>query len=81
MNTNRNPRGGHGAPTPGMATPQVIHQGQPSGHPLNQQHQFPTWLQCNRFEGAISELCGHIYDLVGIWSTNLFTMTTCAIAT
>ena len=32
-------------------------------------------------KGAFSELHGDIYDLVGIDSTNLFTMTTRAIAT
>ena len=65
MNPNRNPRGGCGAPTPGTTTPPTIQQGQPGGRPLNQQRQFPTWLQCNQFEGAISDLRGHIYDLVG----------------
>ena len=81
LNPNRNPRGGHGAPTPGMTTPPAIQQGQPGGRPPNQQRHFPTLLQCNRFEGAISELRGHIYDLVGIQSADLFTMTTCTIAT
>ena len=81
MNPNRNSRGGRGAPTPGTTTPPVIQQGQPSGCPPNQQCQFPTRLQRNWFEGAISELCGHIYDLVGIRSTNLFTMTMHTIAT
>ena len=81
MNPNRNPRGGCGAPTPGTTTPPVIQQGQPGGCPMNQQCQLPTRLQRNRFEGAISELCGYIYDLVGIRSANLFTMTTCMIAT
>ena len=67
----------------GTTTPPAINQAQPSGRPPNQQHQFPTWLQHNQFEGAISELCGHIYDLllVGIRSANLFTMTTHPIAT
>ena len=59
----------------------MIHQGQPGGRSPNQQHQLPTWLQGKRLEGAISELCGHIYDLVGIWSADLFTTTTHAIAT
>ena len=81
MNWNWNPRGGHGVPTTGMTTPPTINQAQPSGCPPNQQHQFPTKLQHNWFKGAISELHGHIYDLVGIRSANLFTMTTCAIAT
>ena len=81
MNLNQNPRGGRGAPTPGTTTPPVIQQGQPGGRRLNQQRQFPTRLERNRFEGAISELRGHIYDLVGIWSANLFTTTTRTIAT
>ena len=80
MNPNRNPRGGRGAPTPGTTTPPVIQQRQPGGRSPNQQRQFPTRLQRNRFEGATSELRGHIYDLVGIRSANLFTMTTGAIA-
>ena len=62
-------------------TPPAINQAQPSGHPPNQQRQFPTRLQHNWFEGAISELRGHIYDLVGIHSADLFTMTICPIAT
>ena len=81
MNMNRNPQGSHGAPTTGMTTLPAIDQAQPGGCPPNQQCQFPTRLQHNWFEGAISELCGHIYDLVGICSANLFTMTTHAIAT
>ena len=50
MNPNWNCRGDRGAPTPGTTTPPVIQQGQPGGRPSNQQHQFPTWLQCNWFE-------------------------------
>ena len=80
MNTNRNPRGGHGVPTVGTTTPPAINHAQPGGRPPNQQCQFPTWIQWNRFKGAISELHGDIYDLVGIDSANLFTMTTRAIA-
>ena len=45
MNVNQNPQGGCGVPTTGMTTPTTINQGQPSGRPPNQQHQFPTWLQ------------------------------------
>ena len=81
MNMNRNPQGGCGVPSTGMTTPPTINQAKPGGHPPNQQCQFPTWLQHSRYEGAISELHGHIYDLVGIRSADLFTMTTCAIAT
>ena len=57
-------------------TPPTANQVQPGGHNPNQQRQPPTQIQCIRFEGAISDLCGHIYDLVGIHSTDLFTTTT-----
>ena len=76
MNTNQNHQGGWGAPTTGMTAPPKFNKAQPSGCPPNQQRQFPTWIQCKRFEGAIPELHGHIYDLVGIHSANLFTTTT-----
>ena len=76
MNMNWNPRGSRGVPTTGTNAPPTANQAQPSGCNLHQQHQLPTRLQCNCFKGSISELCGHIYDLVGICSA-----TTQAIAT
>ena len=76
MNMNQNPRGSHGTPTTGMNAPPTANQVQPGGHNPNQQRQPPTQIQCIRFEGAISDLYGHIYDLVGIHSTDLFTTTT-----
>ena len=81
MNMNRNPQGGHGTPTTGTNAPPTASQAQPGGRSLNQQRQPPTWIQRIHFEGAISELHGHIYDLVGIRSADLFTTTTQAIAT
>ena len=72
MNTNWNPQGGRGVPTTGMTTPPAINQAQPGGRPPNQQCQFPPWIQHNWFDGAISELHGHIYDLVGIHSADPF---------
>ena len=76
MNTNRNPQGSHGTPTTGMNAPPTANLALPGGHNPNQQHQPPMWIHHIPFEGAISELCGHIYDLVGIHSTDLFTTTT-----
>ena len=73
MNTNRNTRGGCAT---GTTTPPAKNQAQLGGCPPSQQCQFPTQLQHSRFEGAISEFHGHVYDLAGIHSTNLFTTTT-----
>ena len=45
-----------------------------------QQQQQPNRAQRTRFEAAILELRGHIYDLVGLRSTDRFTKTTQAVA-
>ena len=81
MNMNQNPRGSCGPPTAGMNASPTPNQAQLGGCNPNQQRQPPTWIQCICFKGAISELCGHIYDLVGICSADLFTTTAQAIAT
>ena len=65
----------------GMNTPPTANQAPPGARNPNQQQQPPNQSQHVHFEGAISELHGHIYDLVAIHSTHLFTTSTQAIAT
>ena len=75
MHANQNPQGSRAPPTTGMNTPSTANQAPPGACKPNQQCQPPNQIQRICFEGAISELHGHIYDLVRICSADLFTTT------
>ena len=76
MSANQNPRGGHAPPTTGTNPPPTANQAPLGARTPSQPCHPPNQIQRIHLEGAISEVCGHIHDLVGICCADLFTTTT-----